>query len=33
MFSFAGVKNVRENDNKTKEVHEQVQGHGCLGSD
>lgn len=26
-----GIKNVRENDNKTKEIHEQIQGHGCLG--
>ena len=31
--SFAGNKNFRENDNKTKEIHEQIQGHGCLGSD
>ena len=26
-------KNVRENDNKTKEIHEQIQGDGCLGCD
>ena len=31
MSSFAGNKNDRENDNKTKEIHEQFQGHGCLG--
>ena len=33
MSSFAGTKNFRENDNKTKEIHEQIQGHGCLGCD
>ena len=33
MSSFAGNKNFRENDNKTKEIHEQIQGHGCLGCD
>jgi hypothetical protein len=31
MSGFAGNKNVRGNDNKTKEIHEQIQGHGCLG--
>ena len=31
MSSFAGNKNIRENDNKTKEIHKQIQGHGCLG--
>ena len=33
MSSFAGNKNFRGNDNKTKEIHEQIQGHGCLGRD
>lgn len=33
MSSFAGNKNVRENGNKTKEIHKQIQGHGCLGRD
>ena len=33
MSSFAGDKNIRENDDKTKEIHEQIQGHGCLGRD
>ncbi|MBQ7532073.1 MAG: hypothetical protein IJT45_00040 [Bacteroidales bacterium] len=31
MSGFAGDKNIRENDDTTKEIHEQIQGHGCLG--
>ncbi len=32
MSSFAGNKNIRENDNKTKEIHEQIQGMVALAA-